>query len=289
MSTSYEAYGLTADWLNGWLAAIGATVLVPKLRLRWSQSPTLIAIFEHDDIDDIPKAISDSLPSPESLELSPISKESSECKFSFGRQVTLEVYQERAVIERKIKSGYLAASVSDLDKDAEKGSLIHGLFDVSGPGTIGTLWERAYACAKEIPADDRERYVRDSLDGHGQLVNRTGLGFDPRRLPTSVHSKSDLKVDPVIELLAFSALEIFPTRGDGKEILQRRWTSTTAARGVFRWEAWKPPLDRWAIDAFLDLRELDRTLVIDRFQVVPYKRRGDERNCAYFAEQVPDV
>ena len=32
----HEAPGLPADWLNGWLAAIGVTVLIPGARLRWT-------------------------------------------------------------------------------------------------------------------------------------------------------------------------------------------------------------------------------------------------------------
>jgi len=40
------APGLTADWLNAWLAAIGVTVLVPGIRLGWSADPLPVAHFD---------------------------------------------------------------------------------------------------------------------------------------------------------------------------------------------------------------------------------------------------
>ena len=287
MKIRYEAPGLSADWLNGWLAAIGSTVLVSGLRLAWSEAPIPTAIFEYEGADEIPKAISDAMPLVQALDQSPIAEKHSGCAHTFDRHVTLEAFRERAKIERALKTNQLASSVSDLRSKMGNNGLDHGSFDVPGPGTIGTLWDRVYACAGEIPVEDLEGAVRQSLEGHGRLITRTGLGFDPRRFPSGVRSKSDMMVDPIIELLAFAALELFPTRGNGQTILQRRWTDSLTLRGAFKWEAWKPSLDRWAIDAFLDLKSLDQSLVVARFQVVPYKKRAkDEMNYAYFAERI---
>lgn len=94
-------------------------------------------------------------------------------------------------------------------------------------------------------------------------------------------------MDPVVELLCFSALTLFPTRGNGKRVLQRGWSDRATKRGALRWVAWRPPLDCWAIDAFLDLAEPDPKDVLGCFGVVPYRPAAvADTTRAYFAERL---
>ncbi|MDA8312484.1 MAG: hypothetical protein M0Z46_18125 [Actinomycetota bacterium] len=283
MTTCHEAPGLTADWLNGWLAAIGATVLVPQLSLRWTDEVVPSAVFQ-GDVADVVQAVADALPTEASLDESVIAR-SRDGFLDFSRNVSLEAYRERAAVERETHSSLLAASVSDLREDADLANLEHGAFDPPAPRGE-TLWSRARKCAGVIPVDQRVQWVRQSLEGLGQRRPLNGLGFDARRLVGSA-DPSEVFADPVIELLCFEALALFPTRGDGRRrIFERGWTNRQTRRGAFEWAAWRPLLDRWAIDAFLDIAEPDRRDVIGRWTVVPYQPRGDETNRAYFAERL---
>jgi len=104
-----------------------------------------------------------------------------------------------------------------------------------------------------------------------------------------MHAARDVYADPVVELLAFAVLPLFPTRGDGRWIRQRLWTDSSTRRGAFHWIAWRPALDRWGIDALLDLPPQDISgLTLAKYRVVPYQpsARADTTR-AYFAERVP--
>lgn len=286
MSTRIEAPGLTADWLNGWLAAVGAAVIVPGLRVSWSDDAVPWAVFESDEVGDIVEAVAAALPTPAALDSSVIAR-THEGYADFPRKVTLETYRARAALERVTHSVHLAASVSDLRVDGDVTDLDHGAFDAAVPQGV-TLWERAGSCAKAIPIEVRTEWLSASLHGPGHRVQFNGLGFDPRRLPASVQadgSGNEVFADPVVELLAFCALALFPTRGNGRRIRQRGWQRPATQRGAFRWSAWRPSLDRWAIDAFLDLDDPPAGTVLARYASVPYvaRAKGTTRR-AYFAE-----
>lgn len=286
MSTRIEAQGLTADWLSGWLAAIGVAVVVPGLRVAWSDEVVPRAVFESNEDDDVVTAIADALPTTGTLGESVIAPTLGGHS-DFPRNVTLESYRDRAAIERSRHTGHLAASVSDLRADIDTKSLDHGAFDVPAPRGE-TLWSRARSCAAAIPGDERAAWVARSLNGLGHRVQLNGLGFDPRRLPASVQGGGDgseVFCDPVVELLAFCALDLFPTRGDGRQIRQRGWRDRATRRGAFRWTAWWPPIDRWAIDAFLDLDDPPAGAVVARYSSVPYVPRASrDVRRAYFSE-----
>jgi hypothetical protein len=287
MTAQLEAPGLTADWLNGWLAAIGVTVLLPDVKLAWSDEGVPYAVFEHDrGAGDLPERLSASMPDEGSLESSILA--------DLPRRVTLEEFRSRSADERRQRSLHLAASVSDLRFDADQGNLDHGAFDPPGPGTVGALWHRAVKCAAKIPSDERVEWITRSLAGEGTRVTVNGLGFDSRRLASGVRGNEASganQADPVVELLCFSSLALFPTRGDGRQIRQRGWRRSSTQDGSFTWVAWRPWLDRWAIDAFLDLDVGHRSYagkdVIARYEVVPYRRKADaDPTRAYFARRV---
>ena len=45
--------GLSANWVNGWLAAVGITVLDPRLRLHWSLDAIPVAVISAQDADPV--------------------------------------------------------------------------------------------------------------------------------------------------------------------------------------------------------------------------------------------
>jgi hypothetical protein len=284
----HEAPGLPADWLNGWLAAIGVTVLVPGARLCWTGGGVPSAVFETDQPADLAKMVADALPTAETLACSAIARTLPRTEQDFRRNVTLTAFRERAVAERHAGEGILAASVSDLRADLNPDNLEHGAFDPPAPRGE-TLWSRATSCAHALATADIAGRVQDTFSGAGRREPLNGLGFDARRFPTGMHAARDVYADPVIELLAFAALPLFPVRGDGRQIRQRRWTDSSTKRGAFQWIAWQPALDRWGIDALLDLAAQDISgLTLAMYQVVPYQPSAQaDTTRAYFAERAP--
>jgi hypothetical protein len=78
------------------------------------------------------------------------------------------------------------------------------------------------------------------------------------------------RVQPLQDITA-AQLPLFPTRGDGHRVRQRRWIGSSR-RGVFQWIAWRPAIDGWGIDALLDLSLQDvGDVTIAMYQVVPYQ------------------
>lgn len=291
MSVRFEAPGLTADWLNGWLAAVGATVLVPDLRLAWTDEPVPSAVFERGEQIDLVPSLALALPTEESLRQSPIARELAGCHAEFTRNVTLEAFRERVALERATGGFHVAASISDLRADVDCHNLDHGAFDPPAPRGE-TLWSRAVSCARAVQDRMLDECVRATLEGRAPRVQLNGLGFDARRLPSGLHGPgpgSKVYADPVVELLCFAALALFPTRGDGRVVRQRGWRERSTQRGALEWLAWRPFLDRWAIDALLDMpAEAGGRVAITRFRVVPYQPGGsNDTTRAYFAERVP--
>jgi hypothetical protein len=284
----HEAPGLPADWLNAWLAAIGVTVLVPGTRLRWTDAAVPFAVFETNQPADLATLVADALPTAETLARAAIARTLPGTQHDFSRNVTLAAFGERAAVERRVGGGILAASVSDLSADLNPDSLEHGAFDPPAPRGE-TLWSRATACAQALATTDIAGRVRDTFSGSGRREALNGLGFDARRFPAGMHAARDVYADPVIELLAFAALPLFPTRADGRRVRQRLWTDGSTRRGALQWIAWRPALDCWGIDALLDLppRDVSGSSLV-KYRVIPYQpsARADTTR-AYFAERVP--
>ena len=98
-------------------------------------------------------------------------------------------------------------------------------------------------------------------------------------------------VDPVIEVLAFFGLAIFPVRGLGTDrnlhkmpfssAVQRGWLRIPGSRreNRFMWPAWSFPLDPVGIDALLDIWRPEKRLwspigVHAAWQIVRFKPRA---------------
>lgn len=262
--TNQDCPGLCAESIVGWLAAVGATVLA-GLRLHWTAGGTPYAVLSSDDVDPI-DAIVESWPTTEALEDMPITEYWRQTA-PMRRHVPAESFRERAQIARGHSLSWtLSSTVTDLHID-KKGEAWHGPFDASGPGTIKWLHHRLTGLHGPVSCSPGR--LRDSLLGQATRVQGNGLGFDHARLG-SLADKTERLTDPLVEILAFFGLALFPVRGTGVDERlaanaakegprQRGWRRVrhgTARR--FVWPAWGQPLDRAGIDALLDAWRPDR-------------------------------
>lgn len=259
---SFPAPGLPASWLNGWLAAVGATFLVPDLRLAWTEGPAPIALFDQE-ADDVATKIAQALPTVEQLGRLAIARTRPDAS-EFPRKATLDQFRARAQL---IHSGAVACGDRSLEMsttdlyDLKVNEVPHAPFDPPGPGTIGSLHDRLVKCKEQIEQlGDPTTLVDASLRGRGRRVKASGLGFDYQRNATGMHPKSGPSevaphVDPIVETLAFFGLHLFPLRGSARakqDPVQRGFVCAKSGRHAFRWPCWRDPLDLWAIDALLD-------------------------------------
>ncbi|MGH2747358.1 MAG: type I-G CRISPR-associated protein, Cas3-extension family [Actinomycetota bacterium] len=273
------APGLPADWLNGWLAAIGVTAILPEARLSWTENPIPVATFHVPDDTHLVERLTKRLP-PGWIDHLAIRH--------LPRKVLRDEYA-KAAEQTRVPDGTthagdfsLSASTTDLVRDSklgEGGQLPHSPFDPSAPGTTGAVRDRLRSCMSALEqAATYEVAIAATLDGRGLRVQANGLGFDPRRLVSGVQAKPQVFVDPVIEILCFLGLSFFPVRGDGTRAQARGWTGPASKKGSFTWPVWTPALDAWAIDALLDRfysdeprGRLSRLGIRRAFTCVPYQ------------------
>ncbi len=246
MVKSLHAYGFTADWINAWLAAIGTTVLCKEVRLGWEGDPVPHAVFEWDGETDLPDLITGRLPSVEKAAEFVIAE--------LGQGIDEAAYRRAAETARRAADPTLAILTTDLGGGpAQNGYLPTGPFNVGVPRGE-TLFQRYARCLEGL-GDGRTGAgrVAASLQGKAARIQANGLGFDYRRLAASVPGEAGKFVDPVVEVLAFYGLWLHPMGGDGRRPFQRGWVEAKAREDAFRWPVWQPRLDRWAIDALLDV------------------------------------
>lgn len=289
-----HAPGLSVDWLNGWMAAIGVCVLLPEARLSWTDDPVPTARFLVPGDTLLPELAAQHLPSEEQLGRLAISRHL-DGRLELPRTVTLAAYTNRVDIERKTRDASVSSTLTDLVDDNQLDDLPHSPFDPAAPGGF-TLWKRVMLCRQAIK--DPVRDLAATFAGKGRRVEINGLGFDARRLVAG-EQEAKKSVDPVVELLAFLALPLFPMRGIGKrddQTLARGWHGPAGRTGSFRWCAWSPYLDWWGIDALIDLlpgarrdpSAAKRLGVTAWYHSVPYRQiSSNDRTYAYGAEAEP--
>ncbi|MCX7621394.1 MAG: hypothetical protein N2037_11190, partial [Acidimicrobiales bacterium] len=178
-----EAPGLPADWLNAWMAAIGVTVLLPDVKLSWTDEVVPHAVFWCTDASSFVDRLAEALPTVGDLERSAIAREHPESGFRFERSVPLEVFRDRAKIERRYRGFLLTATVTDLINIGHSPSVLNGPFDTPAPGGE-TFFSRAIRCIQEIKHPVNA--VANTLDGSAKRTVGNGLGFDCRRMSTGV-------------------------------------------------------------------------------------------------------
>ncbi|MGD9675841.1 MAG: hypothetical protein AB7V19_04055 [Candidatus Bipolaricaulia bacterium] len=238
------APGLPADWLNGWLAAVGIAVLLPDVRLSWTSDAKPVAVFHASWSSPLAERIVAALPNEAELEQS--------CLATLSRRVSLPAFRDAAKKSRATHDTTLAPSLTDLlsGKSFRDGDLPHGAFDPPMPAGV-TLLQRVVTCRRLLAQDAQKRLV-GTLAGAPLRERANGLGFDILRLPTGVQPDAAVMTDPAVECLCFAALTLFPVRGDGRRALQRGWTKPATMRGALTWPVWREPLEVWGVDALLD-------------------------------------
>lgn len=283
--------------MNGWLAAVGATVLDPRIRLYWTeQHRPPVAVLSAQDTDPV-ECLIESWPDTGSLDDLPIA-ESWKGTTAVPRKVSVDAFRERAQIARgHYHSWALSSTMTDLcvDKNALVG---HAPFDPAGPGSTKWLHHRLKKVHKHV--DRSQNHIQDALRGKPNLVKDNGLGFDQGRVGSLPDSASKW-VDPVVEVLAFFGLALLPVRGLGRderlgrgvniEPLQKGWLPHE--RGMeFHWPAWKQPLDRHAIDALLDAWDPKKPSMCIRMLGIHtawcstrYRSRGDSDSTRAFGSK----
>ncbi len=289
--TVYQAPGLTADWLNAWLAAVGVTVLLPTVTLSWTTDPSPTATLHGGG--PLETEVATALASAD-IDSMAIARTSPSGRGQMKRTVDRETFRWRARLARRCHDGSLELSVTDLAQ--EQHGLAHSPFDPPAPRGV-TLHDLLRACLDylAVGVGEARGMVSQSLQGRGVRVSANGLGFDARRFAGSVQADANPYVDPVVEALAFFGLRVFPSRGDGRSPRPRGWL-TGVGRQRFHWPVWAQPLDRWAIDALLDVfyaaggasaAAVRRVGVTGAFATVYHRPSGQQDvNRAYAAERL---
>ena len=258
--------GLPASWLNGWLAAVGTTVLDSRIRLQWTADGNHpLAVLSAERVDPL-AALVESWPDAGLLRELPIAenwKDTGKLK----RTVPVDAFAARVRAARGHRHSWtLSSTMTDLCVD-ETGQVAHAPFDPAGPGTIKWLHHRLMKVHSKVePTVER---IRDSLEGRAVRIKDNGLGFDQTRLG-SQSDDAGKWVDPVVETLAFFGLAILPVRGSG---VDRRLSPRSRARETqrgwlriprdepgrrFVWPVWSQPLDSAGIDALMDVWKPER-------------------------------
>jgi hypothetical protein len=286
MATQTHAPGLQGDWLNGWLAAIGITVLLDDTCLSWSDDPIPHAIVTSDQPEPLAAQIAAALPTTTDLEALAIARNLLGVP-AFDYKIDRPTYASRARIARTAGDFTLAATVTDLAHDDTGGYLHHAPLDPGVPKGR-TLWDRLIRCRNALPDDPTAR-IDATLAGHGRRISGNGLGFDYRRLLHAASPNGGVWSDPVVECVAFMGLAFLPVRGDGHRTAARGWSHRPTRRGAFTWPLWRPPLPPIGIDGLLDRwwNSLPTPEVTTAFETVPYRKLTErDPTVGYASRQV---
>jgi hypothetical protein len=283
MATPTHTPGLQGDWLNGWLAAIGITVLLDDTRLSWSDDPIPHAILTSDQPEPLAARIAAALPTTTDLEALAIARNLPGVP-AFPRKIDRQTYAGRVKIARAAGDFSLAATVTDLANDSD-GYLHHAPLDPGAPKGR-TLWDRLIRCRNALP-DDPTAWIDATLASHGRRIEGNGLGFDYRRLLDPATPNGGVWSDPVIECMALMGLAFLPIRGDGHRAAARGWSYRPTRPGAFTWPLWRPPLPPVGIDGFLDCwwNGLPTPQVITTFESVPYHTLTERDPTVGYASQ----
>ncbi len=298
--TQVACPGLPGAWINGWLAAVGATVLDARVQLHWTTDGAPLAMLSASEVDPV-AALVESWPDAALLSGLPIAEDWMGTS-GIQRKVPVGAFVERARAARGHPYSWtLSSTMTDLCVD-EHGEVAHAPFDPAGPGTVKWLHHRLMKVHGHVePAVGR---IRDSLTGRAGRVKDNGLGFDQARLGSQADETS-IWIDPVVEVLAFFGLALLPVRGRGADRQldrfadtrerQRGWQKTSGSRDPqrFRWPAWGQPLNSNGIDALLDAWNPEKRHTWTRvgvhagWRAVPFQPRGSaDKTRAFGAERL---
>ncbi|MGI8939567.1 MAG: hypothetical protein ACR2JF_15410 [Iamia sp.] len=267
--TEMTCPGLPADWLNGWLAALGAIARVPELLLRWSDDPVPLAVLVAPSGDDPAHLLAEAWPTEDEIATLPIARHlPGQPELNLNPDVA--TWATRASLARIDPQGWTLSSLyTDLkwDRGIRTHSVGRGHLHTGAP-TGRTMHQRLQDVVSLTSLD----MVAPALHGAGTRVEANGLGFDLTRLPSSGDNVKKKWVDPVTEVLAFFGLSSLPTRGD-PDSSRVRQRLHDPPRQPFCWISWHPALDKCGVDALLDIssdRVVRRTVVTGVWETVEY-------------------
>lgn len=304
MPDAIECPGLMASWVNGWLAAVGATVLDSRLRLHWTQGASPVAVLSADGEDPI-AILQKAWPNVGELEDLPIVENWREAGQLKRQSPSREAFVARVRAARSHKCSWaLSSTLTDLcvdKKDRMKVARARFNPGVERGRSLHQRLAKVHESVGTLSVEGLVAWVEDRLP----RVRGNGLGFDQTRLG-SLADDTDPWVDPVVEVLAFYGLSILPVRGNGREgdtePIQKGWlmwppSDDGLKERVFLWPAWRQPLDCHGIDALFDAwvslhkhanwkRKWELLGVHSAWQIVHYQRRGNEARTAYSSEHL---
>ena len=184
--TQVTCPGLPGAWINGWLAAVGATVLDARVQLHWTTDGAPLAMLSASEVDPV-AALVESWPDATLLSGLPIAEDWMGTS-GIQRKVLVGAFVERARAARGHPYSWtLSSTMTDLCVD-EHGEVAQAPFDPAGPGTIKWLHHRLMKVHGHVePAVGR---IRDSLTGRAVRVKDNGLGFDQTRLGSQADETS---------------------------------------------------------------------------------------------------
>lgn len=259
MTKEVACIGIPAAWLNGWLAAVGATVLDNRIRLHWSTKSNR-AVLSALDVDPLDALVA-SWPSQKLLASLPIARHR-EGAGELGQNVTVETFSKRVRATRSHPQSWALSSImTDLYVD-ESSVLKPAPFNPPAPKGL-TLHDRLVGAHNYVQHPSRQR-IFASLMGEAIREQVNGLGFDQARLGSQA-DETKRWTDPILEVMAFFGLALLPMRGSGSEgrmthsklanARQRGWRAVADTSGgpEFTWPAWNHPIDVDGIDALLDV------------------------------------
>ncbi len=248
-----ECLGLLAEMPHQWLAAIGATVISEDLRLSWTDDSSPCAVL-HSPHKAPAEVLYAAWPSREDLARFPV------IEWNLYNKQDIPLADYRRMTRASLAEGHawsLAAAATDLAHSRRTaGTAARGPFN---PGFQGpSSPHRSLLTMVSCTFND----VARALDGLLPSAKGDGLGLDPGRFADFQGTEKGVRTVYPIEVMAFYGLALFPLRGDGirdtGRARQRGWTTGRRREDEFRWPAWRQPLDRWAIDALLDVWDPDR-------------------------------
>lgn len=260
--------GLPASWMNAWLAALGATVLVPDMRLSWSEDAEPSAVLQHPSSDPA-AAIAAHWPDSHRIDALPLKRQQDELPRNktgpsekvvparLFRQTLLNgPHDERDT--HSLSSFWTDQSTHD---DAGQQRCVKSPWFCLGVPRGETLHarlvsaERHFRSSREATETSLQAAVAAALAGRSLHVNCNGLGFDARRVVKNNRlAKSDPWVCPVVEIMSFWGLALLPLRGDGSHTRRGgRHLQKCQSSDRLLYPAWRQeqPLDRWGIAALL--------------------------------------
>ena len=260
--------GLPASWPNAWLAALGATVLVPRMRLSWSEHAEPVAILQYPEGDPA-DAIAEHWPDSDRIDELPLKRQQDELPRNkmgpserivparlFRRTLLNGPHDERD--KHSLSSFWTDQSTHD---DAGQQCCVKSPWFCRGVPRGETLHarlastERHFLSSLATTGTSLQAAVAAALDGFSLHVQCNGLGFDARRVVKNNRlAKSDPWVCPVVEILSFWGLALLPLRGDGRHTRRGgRPNQKCQSSDRLLYPAWRrqQALDRWGIAALL--------------------------------------